>query len=364
MQMKSKTLAVIGAVVGAWLGTVAWDYAQNQTPAAAAAGARAGKSGARGTAAGGDVVATIDGTPITRDELDQDLIVRLNQLEDEMFDARQEHLEALIGSRLLAAEAKRRGVTVDALVKQEVDGKTSKVTDEEISQFYQANRAQIREDEASAKPRVRAYLEEQRRDERREAFVGSLRKTAAVDVKLERPAMRRAAIDTTGAPAKGPAAAKVTIVEFSDFHCPYCRGVQSTLSELLSKYGDRVRLVFRHFPVDSLHPQARRASEAAWCAQQQDKFWQYHDRLYLVGNDATPGTLSRIATDVGLDAAKFSACTASGAASAAVEKDIEDARRLSLNGTPTFFINGRPFIGRQPIENFTRVIDEELAHAQ
>ena len=363
MHVKRSTLAVIGAVVGAWLGAVAWDYAQNQTPVAAP-GAKAANGGSAASASGRDVVAVIDGTAITRDELDQDLIVRLNQLEDEMFDARQEHLEALIGSRLLASEAKRRGVSVEALVKQEIDGKTSPVTDEEISQFYQANRAQIQQDEASAKPRVRAYLEEQRRDERREAFVGSLRKTASVDVRLERPALRRASLDVTGAPAKGPEAAKVTIVEFSDFHCPYCRGVQPILGELLSKYGDRVRLVFRHFPVDQLHPSARRASEAAWCAQQQDKFWPYHDRLYLVGNDATPGTLSRIATDVGLDAAKFSACTTGGAASAAVAHDIEQARRLNLNGTPSFFINGRPFIGRQPIENFTRVIDEELAHAQ
>jgi protein-disulfide isomerase len=357
MHLSSKSLAVIGAVFGAWLGAVAWDHAQNQSPTT-----KSGKAG--GSGSGGDVVATIDGVGITRDELDRDLIVRLNQLEDEMYEVRQEHLETLIGTRLLASEAKRRGTTVEALLKQEVDAKIPAVTDQEITQFYQANRAQIQADEVSAKPRIRTYLEEQRREERREAFVGSLRKTASVDVHLDRPATRRASIDTAGAPAKGPAAAKVTIVEFSDFHCPYCRGVQPTLNELLSKYGDRVRLVFRHFPVDTLHPQARRASEAAWCAQQQDKFWQYHDRLYLVGNDASPGTLARIANDVGLDATKFTACTAGKDASAAVEHDIDAARRLNLNGTPTFFINGRPFIGRQPIDSFTRVIDEELAHAQ
>jgi protein-disulfide isomerase len=360
MLFKGRTLAVIGAVLGAWLGAVAWDYAQNQGPAASTAGAAVAKAGK----AGAGVVATVEGVPITSEELDRDLVVRLNQLEDEMYGVRQEHLEAMIGSRLLASEAKRRGLAVEALIKQEVDAKIKPVTDEEIAQFYQANRDSIRVDEAGAKPRIRAYLEEQRRDERREAFIGSLRKTAAVSVQLERPASRRVSLETAGAPAKGPAAAKVTIVEFSDFHCPYCRGVQPTLNELLAKYGDRVRLVFRHFPVDTLHPAARRASEAAWCAQQQDKFWQYHDRLYLVGNDATPVTLARIATDVGLDASKFSACTAGKDAPAAVEQDIDQARRLNLNGTPTFFINGRPFIGRQPIENFTRVIDEELAHAQ
>ena len=357
MHVSSKSLAVVGAVFAAWLGAVAWDHAQN-------AQNKDKDKGSGGTGAGSDVVATIDGTPITRDELDRDLIVRLNQLEDEIYDVRQEHLQALIGTRLLATEAKRRGTTVDALVKQEVDAKIPAVTDQEVAQFYEANKMQIRADEVSARPRIRTYLEEQRREERRDAFIGSLRKTAAVNVNLERPAMRRAAIETAGAPAKGAASAKVTIVEFSDFHCPYCRGVQPTLSELLSKYGDRVRLVFRHFPVDTLHPSARKASEAAWCAQQQDKFWQYHDRLYLVGNDASPATLSRIATEVGLDANKFNSCSAGKDAPAAVEKDIDEARRLGLNGTPTFFINGRPFVGRQPLESFTKVIDEELAHAQ
>ena len=229
MRLSTRTLAIIGAVCGAWLGAVAWDYAQNQTPANAAG--KSGAAAAAGAPAGaGKVVATIDGVPITSDELDRDLIVRLNQLEDEMFGVRQEHLEAIIGNRLLASEAKRRNLTVDALVKQEIDGKIQPVTDEEIAQFYQANRAQIQSDEASAKPRIRAYLEDQRRDDRREAYIGSLRKTAAVNVQLERPALRRASLDTNGAPAKGPASAKVTIIEFSDFHCPYCRGVQPTLN--------------------------------------------------------------------------------------------------------------------------------------
>jgi protein-disulfide isomerase len=358
MFLRTRTLAVIGAVFGAWLGAVAWDHAQNQ---AAASGAGKGSAAASGP---GGVVATVDGVAITNEELDRELVVRLNQLEDEIFGVRKDHLEEMIGNRLLASEAKRRNLTVEALLKQEVDAKVPAVNDEEIQQFYQSNRAQIQVDEATAKPRIKAYLEEQHKQDRREAYIGSLRKTAAVNVNLERPATRRATLDTNGAPAKGPATAKVTIIEFSDFHCPYCRGVQPILSELLTKYGDRVRLVFRHFPVDTLHPSARRASEAAWCAQQQDKFWQYHDRLYLVGNDATPGTLTRIASDVGLDAAKFTACTGGREAPAAVESDIDQARKLNLNGTPTFFINGRPFIGRQPIENFTRVIDEELAHAQ
>jgi len=365
MYLKSKAIAVLGAVCVVWLGAVAWDRAQGQGTTTAAASNKAERRAVSAAGGGGgDVVATVEGAPITRDELDRDLVVRLNELEGEMFGVRQAHLESIIANRLLAAEAKRRGLSVDALVKQEIDAKAKPVTDPEIDQFYQANRASIQQDEASAKPRIRLYLAEQRREERRDAFVGSLRKTAAVDVRLERPELRRASIDVAGAPAKGPASARVTIVEFSDFHCPYCRSVQPTINELLTKYGDRVRLVFRHFPVDTLHPTARRAAEAAWCAQQQGKFWPFHDRLYLVGNDATPATLSRIATDAGLDGSAFNACTSGADAHNAIDQDLDQARRLNLSGTPTFFINGRPFIGRQPLEAFIQVIDEELKQAQ
>ncbi len=358
-------MAVVGAMLVVWLAAVAWDRAQSASAGAAPGGKATQATQAAPSPGAGQVVATVDGTPITRDEVDKDLIVKLNELEGEIYEVRQQQLDTIIANRLLTAEAKRRGLTVDALVKQEIDAKIKPVTDADIDQFYQANRAQLGgADEASVKPRIRVFLTDRRHEERREAFVGSLRNTAKVDVRLERPAMRRASLDVDGAPAKGPASAKVTIVEFSDFHCPYCRSVQPTLSELLTKYGDRVRLVFKNFPVDTLHPTARKAAEAAWCAQQQGKFWPFHDRLYLAGQDATPGTLSKIAGDAGLDTAKFTACSTGQEAAHAVDIDLEQARKLNLSGTPTFFINGRPFVGRQPIEAFEQVIDEELKQAQ
>jgi hypothetical protein len=128
---RTKTLAVVGAVFGAWLGAVAWDHAQNQSGASGAGKGTAGSP----SAAPGAVVATIDGVPITSEELDRELVVKLNQLEDEMFGVRQDHLEEMIGKRLLETEAKRRGLAVDALLKQEVDGKIPPVTEEEIAQF-------------------------------------------------------------------------------------------------------------------------------------------------------------------------------------------------------------------------------------
>ena len=153
----------------------------------------------------------------------------------------------------------------------------------------------------------------------------------------------------------------MTIVEFQDFHCPFCKRVQATIGELLARYGDKVKVVHRDFPLDNLHPQARRGHEAARCANEQGKFWAYHDKLYENAPRATPDQLKAYAREVGLDLPAFEQCLASGKHRAAVQKDVEEGQRLGVTGTPSFFINGRQLTGAQPLEAFARAIDEELA---
>jgi len=163
-----------------------------------------------------------------------------------------------------------------------------------------------------------------------------------------------------GAPSKGPAAALVTIVEFSDFHCPYCRTVVPTIAQVLARYPDKVRLVYRDFPLDGLHPGARRASEAARCAGDQGKFWAYHDLIYAAEPDSSPEQLKRFAQQAGLDVGAFEGCLASGKHRPAVQQDVDEGIRLGVEGTPAFFINGRMLAGAQPLEAFVRIIDDEL----
>jgi protein-disulfide isomerase len=122
-----------------------------------------------------------------------------------------------------------------------------------------------------------------------------------------------------------------------------------------------VRLVYRDFPIDGLHPQARRAAEAARCAHDQGKFWEYHDVLFTQAPKATPDDLGRYAAQVGLDRAAFDRCLTERAHRATVERDLDEGRRLGITGTPAFFINGRALIGAQPLEAFVRVVEEELA---
>jgi protein-disulfide isomerase len=167
-------------------------------------------------------------------------------------------------------------------------------------------------------------------------------------------------VSVQGAPFKGGEKAAVTIVEFSDFHCPFCRQVISTLAQLEARYGDKIKLVFRDFPIESLHPGATKAHEAARCANEQGKFWLYHDKLFASSPSSSPEVFKGLAKEVGLDVTGFETCFDSGKYQAAVKKDIDDGNRLGVTGTPAFFINGRLVTGAQPLEAFARIIDDEL----
>ncbi len=150
------------------------------------------------------------------------------------------------------------------------------------------------------------------------------------------------------------------MVEFSDFQCPYCFAAHSTVKQVLAAYGDRIRFVYRNYPLAN-HPDARPAAEAAQCANEQDKFWQYHDRLFTDQTKLGDAGLKKSAADLGLDAEKFNACLDARKYKAAVDADIRDGDEAGVSGTPAFFINGRALVGAHPLDAFKRLIDEELA---
>ena len=235
------------------------------------------------------------------------------------------------------------------------------MTEQEIDAFYQANKLP-KDDDGSRREQVRSRLQNQKLTAQREAFVKTLRSQAKVAVYLTPPPVLRIEVNASGAPSIGAADAPVTIVEFSDFHCPFCQRAEDTIGQILSRYGDRVRVIWRDYPVDNLHPQARKAHEAARCAADQEKFWPYQKALFA-GPPKQPDQLPAVAQAAGLDIASFNECVVSGKHQAAVQKDVDEGKRLELTGTPTFFINGRVLTGAQPLEAFVRVIDDELARS-
>lgn len=309
------------------------------------------------------VAATIDDYAITLDEIEKALAQQLAKLEDQKFQLLESKLEELIEKRLLAVEAKRRGITVEELLTAEVTSKIPEVSDAEVTAFITQNRTRLQGDEAGLRPKVRDYLSDQKTEEKQRIYLAELRKHAKVERFLEEPEPTRIAVSAEGAFAQGPKDAPVTIVEFSDFQCPYCSRVVATLKEIVRLYPKQVRLAFRDFPIANLHPKAAKAAEAARCAGDQGKFWEYHDRLFESQAQATISDFKRFAEQLKLDGKSFAACLDSGKYAAAVEADVQEGTRLGITGTPTFFINGRLVVGALPLEMFQKFIDRDLRRA-
>jgi predicted DsbA family dithiol-disulfide isomerase len=291
------------------------------------------------------------------DRLQKDYETEQHQLQFKYDKARYDLLKRQLDERLdaaaLADEAKARGVTSDAIL---ADLKVDVPTDDEVRAFYDQNRARIREPFEQIAPKMREYLADQRKQSAARTFYDELR--VKHDIKsLLGPF--RIAVATTG-PARGPATAPVTIVEFADFQCPYCKRAESSLHALLEQYPDKVRIVFRNLPLTQLHPQAQSAAEAAVCADRQGRFWEMHDAMYADQGSLTPEALKDTAKRLGLNLGQFSACLSGGAPAATLDADAKAAQDLGLSGTPYFFINGRPVDGNVPLEKFQSIIAEEL----
>jgi protein-disulfide isomerase len=305
------------------------------------------------------VVATVGGQEITREQVEERIRGRLVELDIERYEAIKEGLDDLVDEMLLAGEAKARNLSVDALLDAEVSSKIAAPTDADIQRFYAENQSQLGGQSIDdLRQSIELYLRQQRNSEQRDTFVEGLRQARGVTQLLKPPTIP---VRAEG-PTRGPADAPVTIVEFSDYECPFCSRAESVVEQVMQTYGDKVRLVYRDYPLD-MHPNARIASEAASCAHAQGKFWEYHAKLFANQRALGEEKLKVYADEVGLDRAKFDECLRTKPFRAAIDKDLADGAKAGVNGTPAFFINGRMLSGAQPFEKFREVIDEELASA-
>jgi len=185
---------------------------------------------------------------------------------------------------------------------------------------------------------------------------------AQAPVQTEAPQYVRYKIPSEGFPSLGPADAPIVIVEFSDFQCPFCKRFHDeTYQSLMTAYPGKIRFVYRHFPLTSIHPNAFPAAEASMCANEQGAFWQYHDKIFEDQSQLGDDLYLQIATELGLDSKAFTDCMTSEKYKDAIQQDSDFAVNLGVNSTPTFFINGLAVVGAQPLNVFTQVIDKELA---
>jgi protein-disulfide isomerase len=278
-----------------------------------------------------------------------------------LYDGRRGALDAIVAEMLIAEAARAKGMTPEAFEQAELQARIKPVGEADVVTFYQANLNQMqgRPLEVMA-PAIRRFLQDQQGEAARVGFIADLRK-AGPEVRILFDAPRHTIEVTAQDPSIGAASAPVTIVEFSDFQCPFCQRVAPTLKQVQQTYGDKVRLVWKDFPLTQIHPQAFKAGEAAHCAGDQKKFWEYHDRLFANQDALEPTDLKKHAADLGLDAASFGACLDSSKYGERVRNGVAEGSRLGVDSTPTLYINGRVLSGAQPYETIAAVIDEELS---
>lgn len=308
-------------------------------------------------AAGGDkVLAVVNGKSITESDLHTRGADQFAQLEHEFKTREHDLLESLlqdaIQDNLIEADAAARGISKEQVL---ADIKVPEVTDADVDKFYDANKAQIPRPKEQVAAQIRQYLQQQGQAEARQEFIDGLEAKYKVENKLE---PLRTEVAASG-PSVGPANAPVTIVEFSDFQCPFCGRLFPTMEQVKAKYGDKVRIVFRQYPLP-MHANAEKAAEASLCANEQGKFWEMHDAMFKQQQNLAVDSLKSAAVTLGLNAEQFNSCLDSGKYAAQIQADKKDGSAAGVNGTPALFINGRFVNGAVPLEQLTKIIDDEL----
>jgi protein-disulfide isomerase len=310
------------------------------------------------------VVAEIGNRKITLKEVDerwqaQDPGERARVVQT-LYQHRRNVLEQIVGDMLIEEAAKKANVSVDDYIEKEAAKRAKPVTDTDVAQFYEQNkdRAQGRSLD-QLREVIHNFLTDQRQQQARGLLVDDLKKSGnGVKVLLDPPRVNVEA--AAGDPVKGPAQAPITIIEYSDYQCPFCARVNPTLDQVRKVYGDQVRIVFKDFPLPN-HPEAPKAAEAAHCAGEQGKYWELHDRMFASQQALHIPMLKQYATALGLDMNAFNQCLDSGKHAGRVAENMKSGEALGVSSTPTLYVNGRPVVGAQPFEFFKTVIDEELA---
>lgn len=327
---------------------------KQKTPATSA-------NGTGGTLPADKVVATYNGGKITYGELEIEAKPKIQEIQNQIYQARKEVLERMAVERIVKAEAAKKGQTEEQYIQARVE--TLPITppsDADVKEFFDrlkaANRIPPDTKLEQIKDQLVQAMENQQRRTSVQKVIEELRSQANLVIDLPAP---RVEVAATG-PARGPADAKVTIVEFSDFQCPYCGQAFGTVEQLMQQYAGKVKLVFRQFPLP-IHPNAEKAAEASLCAADQGKFWELHDLLFKNQKKLDVSDVKTYAASAGLDGPKFAQCLDSGEKKKQVDFDLEAGQAAGVSGTPAFFINGVFLNGALPIDEFKKVIDPELA---
>ncbi len=288
----------------------------------------------------GTVLAAVNGQPIRIETINERMKAYVYQLETQIYDAQKQALDRRINDLLLTAEANKRNVGSEVIMRTEITDKLKPPTEAEISKFYDENKKRLGGDLAATRANIVSYLQDQQQQTLETALAEKLRSGAKVKILLKEPVPPVMNVSPANSPGRGDVNAAVTVIEFTDFQCSACGAMYPVMESVLKPYGSRVRFVVRDFPLTVLHANAFRAAQAAAAANAQGKFWEYIDLLFKNQSSLDADSLKKFATQVGLDRKRFDAEFESGKYDAEIRRDMEDGELLGIEGTPTFYING------------------------
>jgi protein-disulfide isomerase len=300
------------------------------------------------------VVAEINGQKLTRADLEQRQAAKLLQARYQHYLAERDALDEVVNERLVELQARTEHLSVEQLLQREVTSKAKEPTEDQLEVFYEG--LKIDRPFAEVREQIVANIRQNRLAKARAAYLQALRSQASVTVALAPPEAELAPDD---APRRGPHDAPVVVVEFADYECPHCQRIHPELKKLQNEFGDRLAFAFKDFPLP-MHPRAEKAAEAARCAGAQGRFWDFQDRLFDGTHRFEPAQLKEYARGLKLDAARFNHCLDAGEQTAAVKRDLAQAQRLGLTGTPSFFINGHFLSGAVKYSTLREIVEQQL----
>jgi protein-disulfide isomerase len=305
----------------------------------------------------GEVVARIGDEVITAAEVESMVGPSLVKLRQEIYETTVGELNAQIFERLVTEKATAEGITREEFLARNVDEKMTAPDEGEIVKVMSTYRSRLAQDDAQAREQVIQALQQQQQAKLIQSLRDEMFTEAGVVILLQPP--RAEVAITEGTPSRGPVSAPIVLVEYTDYQCPYCSRVQPTIAALMERYDGQIRHVFKNLPLPN-HNQAQLAGEAALCAQDQGKFWEFHDWLFANQRTMNRDTMIAQAVELGMNDELFTACVDEKTYQARVDADMKEARGFGITGTPGFMVNGRVITGAQPVEAFEAVIDEEL----
>jgi len=307
-----------------------------------------------------DVVATINGKSITLNELNGGIKTPLYDAQMKVYDLQYSQLQNLLLQEFSKTHPLGKNLSFPAFMEKHVVKNTT-VTEQMVSQFIKINKIPASKINAHYRGQVTKYLRSDLIKKQVTIWFEKESKKHKVVINLKRPERPRINVPVGLSPTLGDKNAKITIIEYSDFQCPYCAKAEETVQELLKKYGKDIRLVYKQYPL-SFHKEAFKASEASLCANEQSNefFWKLHDEMFNDIRHLKVGELKGKAEKLGMNKKQFSDCIKSGKYTAQVNAEIAEGNKYGVSSTPMFFVNGIVVKGAKPFSEFEKIILEEL----